>query len=123
MNQQVRISYSEVAEPSDGNGPNPSDRSVDPIRRLTKSRVEALRARGEIYEVGDPACPGLQIRVALNGTKSWHWRFSWNGKRVRLTLGTYPAMNLAEAHQQSEVARALTECPWRSGLYLSRTTH
>jgi integrase len=81
--------------------------------------VEALKARQEVYEVGDPACPGLQIRVAPNGTKSWHWRFSWNGKRVRLTMGTYPAMNLAEAHQQSEVARALLRRgidPRRAGL-------
>lgn len=105
MNQQVRA---DSPGPSDDVRTDvPSGRVVDPIRKLTKSRVEALKPREKVYEVGDPACPGLQIRVALNGTKSWHWRFSWKGKRVRLCLGTYPALNLAEVHQQSEVARAL----------------
>jgi integrase len=93
---------------------------VDPYsKRLTRSRVEALKPRDKEYEVGDPACPGLQLRVGRSGTKSWHWRFTWHGKRERIVLGTYPATNLAEAHQRAEEARALLRRgidPRRAGL-------
>lgn len=32
---------------------------------------------------------GLSLYVAPNGTKSWHFRFSWHGKQPRMSLGTY----------------------------------
>jgi len=63
--------------------------------------------------------PGAPTRVATTGVKSWHWRFSWRGRRVRLVLGTYPTTNLAEAHEKGEAARALLRRgidPRRAGL-------
>jgi integrase len=83
---------------------------VGPLRnaaRLTSGRVESLKPRDHRYEINDPACAGLQLRVADTGVKSWHWRFYWHGKRARLVLGVWPKTGLAEAHEKAEAARAL----------------
>jgi integrase len=100
-------------------GPSVVHPRIEPLRKLTRSRVESLKPGTRLYEVGDPVCPGLQLRIATTGIKSWHWRFSWRGRRVRLVLGTYPATSLAEAHEKSEAARALLRGgidPRRAGL-------
>jgi integrase len=83
---------------------------VGPLRyaaRLTSGRVKSLKPRDHRYEINDPACAGLQLRVADTGVKSWHWRFYWHGKRARLVLGVWPKTSLAEAHERAEAARAL----------------
>lgn len=69
--------------------------------------MESLKGRDHRYEVNDPSCAGLQLRVAETGAKSWHWRFYWHGKRARLVLGLWPDISLAEAHEKAEAARAL----------------
>src|SRR5580704_11598777 len=65
--------------------------------RLTSTRLQALKPAAERYEIGDPSCAGLQLRVADTGVKSWHWRFYWHGKRARLVLGVWPKTSLADA--------------------------
>jgi integrase len=92
------------------------------VARLTSSRVESLRARDHRYEVSDPSCAGLQLRVADTGVKSWHWRFYWHGKRARLVLGVWPKTSLADAHEKAEVARGLLRRgidPRRAGITLA----
>ena len=90
--------------------------------RLTSGRVESLKPRDHRYEVNDPACAGLQLRVAETGVKSWHWRFYWHGKRARLVLGVWPKVSLAGAHEKAEAARALLRRgidPRRAGITLA----
>ena len=87
--------------------------------RLTSTRVESLKPTKERYEIGDTEVRGLQLRVAPTGVKSWHWRFYWQGKQVRLVLGTWPKTSLATAHEQAASARELLRKgidPRRSGL-------
>lgn len=43
---------------------------------------------------------GLGIRIGKR-KKTWVFRYSHNGKRVLLTLGTYPAMTLLEARAEA----------------------
>jgi integrase len=91
--------------------------------RLTSGRVESLKARDHRYEINDPACAGLQLRVADTGVKSWHWRFYWHGKRERLVLGVWPRTSLADAHERVNAARTLLRRgidPRRSGLMPAR---
>jgi integrase len=92
------------------------------IARLTKGRVDSLRPRDHRYEINDPACAGLQLRIAETGVKSWHWRFYWHGKRARLVLGVWPTVSLTEAHEKSDEARALLRRgidPRRAGITLA----
>ena len=39
---------------------------------------------------------GLALRVS-DTAKGWTYLFTWGGKRVRMSLGTYPATSLARA--------------------------
>jgi integrase len=87
--------------------------------RLTSTRLQALKPAAERYEIGDPSCAGLQLRVADTGVKSWHWRFYWHGKRARLVLGVWPKTSLADARERVNAARTLLGRgidPRRSGL-------
>jgi integrase len=99
--------------------------TVGPLRnaaRLTSGRVESLKPRDHRYEINDPACAGLQLRIADTGVKSWHWRFYWRGKRARLVLGVWPKTSLAEAHEKAEAARALLRRgidPRRAGITIA----
>jgi len=85
--------------------------------------VKSLKALDHRYEIGDPSCAGLQLRVADTGVKSWHWRFHWRGSRVRLVLGVWPDTGISEAHEKVAAARALLRRgidPRRAGITLAR---
>jgi len=46
-----------------------------------------------------------QAVVAPNGAKHWHFRFSWKGKRARISFGSYPAVGLRQARLLRDEAR------------------
>ena len=100
--------------------------TVGPLRnvaKLTSGRVKSLKSRDHRYEICDPSCAGLQLRVADTGVKSWHLRFYWRGKRARLVLGIWPDTSLAEAHEKASAARALLRRgidPRRAGITLAQ---
>ena len=52
---------------------------------------------------------GLAIRVSRSGLKTWCFFYTWQGKRVRLSLGQYPAVTVAEAHTRAIEARSYLE--------------
>jgi integrase len=70
---------------------------------LTHRGVEALRGEAVAFRVPDLRCPGLAIRVAQSGLKTWDvaFRIRGTGKGRRLSLGPFPAVTL-------EAARART---------------
>jgi hypothetical protein len=69
-----------------------------PVKRLTALFVENARAvNGERVEYADEVTSGLHLRVSNNGHKSWSAVFRVGARKGRLTLGTYPALSLADA--------------------------
>lgn len=70
---------------------------------LTHTQVKSLRPtpqaiekkRADKYTDGD----GLQLWVRYTGVKSWVKAYRWNSKQQTYTIGTYPAISLAEARQ------------------------
>lgn len=42
---------------------------------------------------------GLAIRIMPSGNKSWVYRFSFNNKRYKMTLGKYPGTTLKQARE------------------------
>ncbi|CVK15994.1 protein of unknown function (DUF4102) [Apibacter mensalis] len=40
---------------------------------------------------------GLSLYVSPTGTKSWHFRYTFNGKEKRISLSTYPYLSLKDA--------------------------
>ena len=66
--------------------------------RLTARYVETVKApasgRAEYF---DGVTPGFALRVTASGHKSWIVMYRTGGRVRRLTLGTYPAVDLADA--------------------------
>lgn len=72
---------------------------------LTDTAVRQAKPADKDFSLTDAS--GLSLFVASNGTKSWHFRFSWLGKQPRYSLGTYPEITLKEARELRTQARAL----------------
>lgn len=72
---------------------------------LTDTAVRQAKPAEKEYSITDGS--GLSLYVAPNGTKSWHFRFSWHGKQPRMSLGTYPEITLKEARERRDQARTL----------------
>ena len=53
----------------------------------------------------DPTPPSLGLRVAPSGRKTWFVMYRASGRLRRYTLGTYPAVSLADARQRATDAR------------------
>jgi integrase len=50
---------------------------------------------------------GLYLIVSPTGKKSWLLRFSWQGRRPEMSLGSYEDISLAEAREAAAAARAM----------------
>ena len=75
--------------------------------RLTANAIQSLKPSTELYEITDPACAGLKIRVLPTGVKSWAFRFYWGKKRQLLGLGLWPDLGLSEARELAHKARSV----------------
>ena len=79
---------------------------------LTDRFVAHAKAQGVgQLDYFDETIPGLALRVSSAGRKTWtyHYTSPKDGKRARLTLGTYPATTLASARGLATEARGSVE--------------
>ena len=53
----------------------------------------------------DKGFPGLALRISYGGGKSFVYFYRIGSKLRRMTLGTYPAMSLAQARESWRKAR------------------
>jgi hypothetical protein len=73
-------------------------------KQLTARFIENLQSRSDRrYEVRDLLLPGFGVRVSVNGKKSWLAVARVNGRQVRLTIGNYPTVTLAEAREAARL--------------------
>src|SRR5574338_651187 len=72
---------------------------------LTDMTVRQAKATGKPYTIAD--FDGLSLFVAANAAKTWHFRYTWVGRRVRISLGCYPELSLREARELRDEARSL----------------
>lgn len=72
---------------------------------LTDTAVRQAKPQDKPYTLKDS--DGLFLYVAPNGTKSWHYRFTWHGKQPRISIGTYPAIGLRDARARRDEANTL----------------
>lgn len=63
----------------------------------TDREIQALKIESKRYSVKDKTNNGLFIEVKPSQVKSWHYRYSLNGKQETLVIGRYPDIQLAEA--------------------------
>ncbi|MEX2150533.1 MAG: tyrosine-type recombinase/integrase [Steroidobacteraceae bacterium] len=74
---------------------------------FTDTYLRSLRPQERRYDVTEPGRRGLQIRVFPSGEKSFQFRYQLRGVTRRLTLGSYPATSLVEAHEGHTDAQRL----------------
>jgi len=73
-----------------------------PRVELTKSLLNSTSGKVNFY---DSVEKGLIVRVTDNGTKSFCFRYKFNGKKRRFTFGRFPSMSLAEARTKVQTFR------------------
>jgi integrase len=78
-----------------------------PQRQLTDRFCDNIKADQQI-DYFDETVTGLALRVSPT-KKAWIWLHSQDGKRKRLTFGTYPATSLATARAKVELMRGEVE--------------
>jgi len=79
------------------------------LTRLTKGRVESLRPWTRQRDISDPERRGLVLRIEPTGSKLWLFRYKFDGKPHRLSLGSYPGMSLALARAEAQAHRELLD--------------
>jgi len=73
--------------------------------KLNKDTVyRASKPKDKDYFINDGG--GLALMVKTTGSKLWHFVFTFEGKRERLSFGIYPDTTLEAARRKSEEARA-----------------
>ncbi|WP_434695306.1 tyrosine-type recombinase/integrase [Pseudomonas sp. Z1-14] len=70
---------------------------------ITDTAARQAKPKDKAYTLPDAL--GLSLFVAPSGIKSWHFRFTWLGKQVRISFGTYPDTGLKEARARRDEAR------------------
>lgn len=66
-------------------------------KALTPKRIEAEKPPTARKEIPDGLLPGLYLVVQPSGAKSWAVRYRYAGAPRKLTIGPYPAIDLASA--------------------------
>ena len=73
----------------------------------TDREIKNLTPQEKRYSVKDKLNNGLFIEVKESGVKSWHYRYSLNGKQERLVIGRYPDLSLKDARQVRDESASL----------------
>lgn len=65
---------------------------------LTDLQIKKLKPKEQRYEVTDGK--GLSIRVKPSGSKSWFYRYQFDGAPRKMLLGHYPGITFEEARKR-----------------------
>lgn len=70
---------------------------------LTDVKIRSKHPRGKAYPVADAG--GLFLEVLPSGGKTWRFSYRIDGKRTKVTIGSYPAIGLKAARDVHEDMR------------------
>ena len=73
----------------------------------TDREIQSLKPQEKRYSVKDKLNNGLFIEVKESGVKSWHYRYSLEGKQERLVIGRYPDFSVKDARQVRDESASL----------------
>jgi integrase len=62
---------------------------------FTDKKIKSLKPKDHVYDVREKN--GFAVRVFPSGEKSWVFIYTYDGRKRRMTLGSYKTMSLAEA--------------------------
>ena len=72
---------------------------------LTDIAIRKAKPRAKSYKMFDGS--GLYLEFAPSGGKWWRYKYRFDGKEKRLSLGTYPDTSLQEVRIKHREARKL----------------
>ena len=72
---------------------------------LTDVKIKSLKPKEKLYAVVDEK--GLSLEVSPKGGKWWRFKYRFDGKQKRLSLGIYPDIGLKEARNNRDDLRKL----------------
>lgn len=78
-----------------------------PNMPLTDHKIRKAKQRDKPFRLSDGL--GLFILVRPSGSKAWQFRYQFMGKEKLLSLGTYPAVSLADARTKRDDAKRLLD--------------
>lgn len=67
------------------------------MEKFTHNKILGLLPKERRYLVNEGN--GFCLRISPQGTKTWFYRYKFNGKEKWLTIGHFPAMGVAEARK------------------------
>jgi len=70
---------------------------------LSDIKIKSLKPQEKLYAVADEK--GLSLEVSPKGGKWWRFKYRFDGKQKRLSLGTYPDVGLKEARNARDDLR------------------
>lgn len=77
---------------------------------FTAKSLDALKPKAKRYEVHDVYCPGMSVRVSVQGQKVFSVKFRYGLAQKRMKLGVYPRISLATAREKAiEILRQVDE--------------
>ena len=71
---------------------------------LTDALVRSLPTTPKQYEIFDKKISGLGHRISPGGARTWCFHYRIEGRNRRLTLGSYPALSLADVRRRAQEA-------------------
>ena len=71
---------------------------------LTDLAIAALKPSSQRQEIADPRLQGLFLVLQPSGTKGWSYRYRYARRWRRISLGTFPQINVAKARAHVEAA-------------------
>lgn len=73
--------------------------------KLSDVKIRAAKPREKTYSMSDGE--GMYLEVTPHGGKWWRFKYRYDGKQKRLSLGTYPGTGLKNARKKRQQARDL----------------
>jgi len=70
----------------------------------TDREVLNLKPQEKIYTAKDKSNNGLFLEIRPTGRKTWAYRYTFNAKQEKLTIGRYPDLSLKDARQARDEA-------------------
>ena len=73
--------------------------------KLTGTKVAEAKPADRERKLSDGG--GLYLLVKQNGTKSWRYKYRFNGRELTLAIGLFPEISLKQARQRHQAAREM----------------
>lgn len=74
---------------------------------LTEKQIKAIQPAEKIRRYTDGR--GLYLEVSPKGGRWWRFKYQFEGKEKRISLGVYPAISLKDAREAAHVAKKLLQ--------------